>query len=644
MAYDSKSVKVELSKEKAKTLAQGLCNQIDSSITGRESVKDRWDMIENIFRCDQKTSNLQIADSFESYVFPMYRQKATKIGRTVLGAYFNLKPWVQMIDVTRPVQQQDPNAPPPQPIPDVERTYQSWLESSNLKNVFSTVFMNMVHFNCGIAQVCTKPDGSLFARNIHPSKSIFYPCQTPDYNSLITMGHQFLPLRGDIEEGLESGLYNKDWLDLDKCGVATNRATRTTNDEVMAHDNPIMTNGDDEPIECYELVTKLKLKGDTKREWYLALVEKQGEQLMSLEHYPYSRPWYFVYKTSYDEDNMYPSDSIGGVMQGLQLAYNDGNTLMLQGSLAGAFPLIVVSGGSLSNKTVSYQAGQMIESSDEIKLQYVSTGFNPGALAPMMQKIEQLADGVSGMSRLGTTEALPGHTTATAASGFLQAQQESKDEYVEGVASPFKDMAEFIFEMMVKHTPKIALRMGKKWQINPNAEIDPTAIDIQPTGGGTTTDPQLLGQKLMTLQQMASNPASSLDPEKVETKMVEAMDFPFDTDSLKKPPPNPNTPPPPLGAPTMSISVKFEELGAPNLSPMQLDALDQFGFNVPPPEEENNGTVPGSDIMGANGSGQPNMDALLQQLGMGGDMQVPGNEAQGSQIPPGNAPNGGQIG
>ena len=641
MAYDSQSVKVTLSKEKAKTLAQGLCNQIDSSISGRESVKDRWDMIENIFRCDQKTSNLQIADSFESYVFPMYRQKATKIGRTVLGAYFNLKPWVQMIDVTRPVQQQDPNAPPPQPIPDVERTYQSWLESSNLKNVFSTVFMNMVHFNCGIAQVCTKPDGSLFARNIHPSKSIFYPCKTSDYNSLITMGHQFLPLRGAIEEGLESGLYEKKYLDLDKCGMAPSNATKTTNDIVMASDEPIMTNRDDEEIECYELITKLRLDGDSKREWYKVEVEKQGEQLMSIERYPYARPWYFSFKTSYDEDNMYPSDSIGGVMQGLQLAYNDGNTLMLQGSLAGAFPLIVVSGGSLNNKTVSYQAGQMIESSDEIKLQYVSTGFNPGALAPMMQKIEELADGVSGMSRLGTTEALPGHTTATAASGFLQAQQESKDEYVEGVASPFKDMAEFIFEMMVAHAPKIAMRMGQKWQISPNANIDITGIDLQPTGGGTTTDPQLMGQKLGMLGQMAQNPNSTLDSGKIEMLMVDTMDLPVATETLLKPPPPPNLPPPPIMQPNMSISVKFEDLGVPNLSPMQLDVLAQAGFDVPEPQD---GTVPDSDIMGADGSGQPNMDALQGLLGMGGDMQAPGGEGAPMQQPPADPTNGGQIG
>jgi len=444
-----------------------------------------------------------------------------------------------------------------------------------------------------------------------------YPCQTSDYNQLMTMGHQFHKLRYQIEEGLEDGTYDKEFLDLAKVGQDTN--IETTGDHVQAKDFPVDPSRDDEQVECYELITRLKLKGDTKRELYQVEVEKLGEQLMSIKRYPYSRPWYFVFKTNFDEDNMYPSDSIGGVMQGLQLAYNDLWTTVLHGSYMAAFPLAVVTGGSLGNKVASYQPGQLIESSDDIKIQSLVTQFNPGALPMVGQKFEDLADAVSGVSRLGDLQPLPGHTTATAASGFLAAQQASKDEYVEGVESAFSEMYNFIFEMMDKHGAVVKKKLGSKWQID--EMTDRTAISLEPTGGGTTTDPQLMSQKLQAVYEMSQNPASIFDPGKVEKMMVEAMDFPADTDSLLK---DENTPPPPA-PPTVPISLSFsgQLIEQP---PVVVEAILKMAGLPDTMEEQNAQSGMGEMVPGEPGMG--GIEAVLSQMlaGQAGAIGEPGGQ------------------
>lgn len=596
---------VSLTVEEASQIATQLCDQIDESTNAKEQVKDRWDMVDAIFRCDNKSSNLHIVDGLDPYVFPMYRQKATKIGRTILGAYYNLSPWVQMVDVGKTV---------PDSIPietdKIERTMQAWQESSNQKSVMSPVLMNAVHYNCGIAQVCTKPDGTLFFRNVHPSKSVLYPCQTSDYNQLMTMGHQFHKLRYQLEEGLEDGTYNKDWFDLSRVGEDQNR--RTTNDQVEAKDFPVLQSRADESIECYELITRLKLDGDERRELYKCCVEKESVQLMCIERYQYSRPWYFVFKTNYDEDNMYPSDSIGGVMQGLQLAYNDLWTTVLHGSYMAAFPLIIISGGSLGNKVSSYQPAQCVETGDDVKLQTLATQFNPGALPMVGQKFEDLADAVSGVSRIGDLQPMPSHTTATAASGFLAAQQESKDEYVEGVESTFREMYEFIFEMLDVHGRVVMKKMGAKWQID--APIERSSISLEPTGGGTTTDPQLLGQKLRAIYEMALAPNSIFDLAKVEKMIAEAMDFPADTDSLMKTEPTPLPPPPPVVPITLSISGNLNE------QPPEVihEILKMAGLPT--------GEMDGEGDMGEVLQGEP---------GMGGIEEVLAQLSGGQAFPPG---------
>lgn len=602
---DEAGSKVKLTKDQANKIAASVCDEIDASEVAKSNIENRWNRVMDMYRCDPKGSNLHLVDGLQPYTFPLYRQKANAISRTVSGAYFSVKPWAQLVDSSGH-----------QPLDSVERTLQAFLESSNLKNTMSSVLLNMVHFNCGILRVKLCSDGTLEADNVHPQHSMMHPVQVSDYRKLKTMGHRFFLMRFEVEERIESKEYD---LDVDVSRIGQVASNETTRDAVYAHSSSV--GKDDDEIECWEFCTKLKLKGDTKREWYLGVLEKSSRQLLRLEKLPYSRPWYFVFKTSYDEDNMFPSDSVGNINQGLQLAFNDIFTTLLHGSYMAAFPLAVVSGGMLSNKVAAYQPGQMIESGDDIRLQYIETRFNPGALPAIASKIEELADGVTGISRFGTSQNLPASTTATAASGFLNAQQESKDYYVEIVETTFNEMFEFCFELMHKHSETIAKKMGHRWQILPDSFVDASAFDLQATGGGATTDPRLLGQKLATLQQMAQAPTSQLDPVKVEEKVIETLDLPFDTVALKKAPAPPMPVPGPMGAMPPSGPVGPGVPGPVGPGPVQAPG------GMPPIDPAQimammgQGGIPGGVSGGAGpvGPGQPQVNpeelmAMLSQM------------------------------
>lgn len=519
MAEYEKHKPVVLTDEELNKLSTALCEQVASSENAKCRVKDRWDSVQHIYACDDQSSTLQIVEGWKPVIRPLYRQKADKIANLVRSAYFSIRPWAQLIDSSGA-----------EPVSSVENTLQYFLDDSNLKAVCRDAFLDMVHHNCGVVKCNPTSEGQLDATSIRPHDMMFYPCQVKDQTRCKTIGHRTSLMRWEIEELVQSKVYRRD-VDVQKLGVAS-----TADADEMQTTHTASTVAEDDEIAFWELCTKLKLGKDAKREWYIVCLEAESNQILSIERYPYSNPWYFVFKTSTKERNMFPRDSIGGVFQHLQLNYNDIHTVIFQGSLMAAFPTAFVSGGMLANKVTSYSPGQLIETGDDIKVQYIETRFNPGALGAESAKIEEIADSLAGTSQLASSQNLPSNTTATAARGVLNADSENKDSYVENVESTFQMLFSFLLEMLEVHAAKISKRMGPKWEIHEEANVNRRNIDVQPTGGGATTDPRFLAQKLAVLQQMSQDPNSTLDPIKVQRKSIETLDLPFDTDSLMNEP------------------------------------------------------------------------------------------------------------
>ena len=580
--YPALNKPVKLTDDELHALTIALCDQVDASENAKGRVKARWDSVQHIYACDEQSSTLRLIDGWKPVIRPLYRQKADKISNLVRSAYFSIKPWAQLIDSSGS-----------EPVNDVENTLQAFMEDSNLKTVCRDALLDMVHHNCGVLKCHTTEEGQLDATSVRPYDMMFYPCQVKDQTRCKTIGHRSSLMRWEIDELVRSKVYRKD-VDVAKLGLAS---TAIAQDAIEVH--TAATVADDDEIAFWELCTKLKLAGDSKREWIIVCLETESRQILSIERYPYSTPWYFVFKTSTKEKTMFPRDSLGGVFQHLQLNYNDIHTVIFQGSLMAAFPTAFISGGMLTNKVTTYKPGQLIETGDDIKVQYIETRFNPGSLGAESEKIEEIADSLAGTSQLASSENLNPNTSATAVHGLLNADSENKDNYVENVETTFQMLFRYLLELLEVHAPAISARMGPKWEIQPDANVDRRTIDVQPTGGGATTDPRFLTQKLAMLQQMSQDPNSTLDPVKVQRKSIETLDLPFDTDSLMNEP-GPNQQP-------MTNGEKQQQLAAIQQARMgaMVPGVPGMGGDPVAPARQGRPTQPAPANVGGGAVGAP---------------------------------------
>jgi hypothetical protein len=166
-------------------------------------------------------------------------------------------------------------------------------------------------------------------------------------------------------------------------------------------------------------------------------------------------------------------------------------------------------------------------------VQVVGNTFNGQFLVGLIPKVEELADATSRISRLGTSANLPSGTTATAAAGFLQAQDEGKDQYSTFIAPIIAEVFAFLREVLDVHWQAISKRYGSKLGVESHDDID-VPVRFLPTGKSSSTNPSTLLQKLQMALGLAQNPETVLDYQSVEKQVLQALDLPFSVSGLEK--------------------------------------------------------------------------------------------------------------
>lgn len=527
---------LKLSQQQRDDIGSSLREYVNACDSEKSNVSPRWKEVRGHYNLDISTAGVQIFDDVPGERIPFYRPQCDRVQQSLSAAFYSVEPWAQLsaapdyaddIEAEKVVDEELGIEPKRPVVPALERTMQAFVENSNLRDQHSIAFRNMIHSNCGMLRVRVEEDGYLCADNIHPENALFYPTKVSDYKKLLCIGHRFNLMRFECQEKIDSGEYYKD-LTAEQFGVAEKAIDPTSPypDQVVDRDTDL--------LELYEFNIRLKLTGDKKREWYIGVVDAVSGTLLRLEKSPYSRPWYFVFRTSFDEDSMLPMYSIGTTLVPIQRTVNNIWSLLVQGGYMSAFPFMVISGADgLRNKVQKMKAGQVLFESNEVKVQQIRTDFNPSTLPMMLNLAQNLGDGVTGIGRLGQSQNLPTSTTATAANGMLAAQDASRDSYVESCQTVMSDMFDFILELMATHSIDIAPALGGKWELLPNDDIRWRDIKVQVTGSGATSSPQLLMQKLQMLIELAKDPNSQLDARAVIEMLVEALDLPFATDGLK---------------------------------------------------------------------------------------------------------------
>lgn len=515
---------IELNDEQKKKLAERICREIEASEAAKGTLPLRWERNEKIYHVDPDVTSLHVAEGMAPYNIPLYRQKADRVIGTVHSSITGLYPYVQALD-----EDMDGNNDEV-----VERGLQAMAEAGRFESRLKQVLKLAVNTNIGTLRITPAfPRSAARIEWIHPGNMMCYPAEHGSFEEAKTIGHRFYKMRYRIEQEQRKGRYyaaeifGGDDPNEHYSGRSRTQSKTQTTEPVVPEDGE---------VELWEVIHECDLMGTGEYKRYLCVVAKSQQALLSCQPYPYRRLWYIDFRVDESDGQVWPPDSLAQVCHGIQLAYSDIHTTLIHGSYMAAFP-VVVSGGTLPVKTKKYGPAALIESPTEVKVQALQTGFNPGALPSEGAVLEAVMDSVTGISRLGVSQNLPASTTATAANGLLQAQQETKDQYTQSIAPSVARVWEFLYELLTRHFDEVRLALGSRFPSDLTYPcVAGKTYRFEVTGKSGSSSPQGLLNKLQFLLQMASNPQSGLDQKEIVEKIVQALEFPFSAQSLKSKP------------------------------------------------------------------------------------------------------------
>lgn len=526
---------VKISNEDRKKLGIRLAAQCQEAERAKSTLLARWQRNEALWRVAPETSTLKLAEGMEAYAMPLWRSKGARIAGSTYSAFTGLYPYVQVIEETADAQATGSNEE------SVERALMVLALESGFDKALFKAIVSALNTGIGVIRVRTterQDKINIECGNVNPRHHVASPTYVQDPDSLQLLGHRFYLPAYRVKERQIAGDYYKE------ADVQGGDDPKTYEDGyVQKQDFTQALDTDETPVELIELETYTWFdsendsahtdpkEGRTRR-FCRVVLAPTAQEVLRIE--PLDEPiWtYIAVRLSSDEDTYYPSNCPSQLVQGLNLCLNDMFSACLQGSLIGSAPPIAIIGGQMSGPTKKYGVADLIELPEGASIEVLRTEFNPGFLPALIEKVEQMADSVTGVGRLGTAQNLQSGTTATEAGAVIQAQQEGKDHYVDAVSPSVRQIFELLFYLLKTHYEELVKSYGPGVAVADGALAKNYRFEV--TGKSQDSNPQIMLQKLQMVGQMAQNPMSVMDAGKVEEKIVQSMDFPFSADSLKK--------------------------------------------------------------------------------------------------------------
>ncbi len=519
---------LKLTNDKRKSIAERLVREIDASENAKGTLPERWRLNRGIYNVEDDVVTVNVIDDVKPYAMPLYRAKADRIADSVVSTFTKVEPYVQVLT-------SDYNTENETNADRYEDALMCLARYSDFKRTFKRAFVECMNTDLGVMKVYPMTDDAgevigVASKRIKPEAMVGYPTYVSSFEECVTVGERFFKALRDVEALQKDGTYYE--------GVVVKTSAQELVDENAYSPKTNVDQAasledeyDLEPVKLYELITDEKIDG----EWVklLCVVAYDTRELLSCQEYPYPLTWYCTMRIDDEDDSLWPSNSLAQRVQGLNLAYSDGLSTLFIGSMATAFPVVTVNGSLGGTKNKKWQPGMILELPHGVEAKVMSTGFNPGALPMSLQKLEEMADAVLGLSRLGTGQALPSETRQAAIEGLLSSDQVAKEGYSDAVSPAVRKYFQLLDLYLVQHFHQLLKTYGGKLRIQSPEEI-PVDYKLEVTGQTSASNPNTLMQKLQMLFQMAMSPTSALSPRKVEERISQTMDLPFDAKSLTK--------------------------------------------------------------------------------------------------------------
>lgn len=511
--------------DKLRDLGIAICQEIDHSETGKGTLPRRWERNEQLYNIDPDATNLNLVDGMASYPIPLWKPKADRIIGTVYKSITGIEPYVQCLVSSETPGDNEKAAR-------LEKALMTVATAQDGRFGFDRAFRQCLKtaVNTGIAilYVHPTPDGSVYHEPIHPKDFCIYPHELGDIKKAKCVGHRYWKLRSEIDELFQSGEYLTDEVGgADAIGERGGKSAEFGRTADTPAQNP-----DDQLIECWQVVRRCDL-GEGERD-YIVCVAKKTQMVLKVLPLEYKTArLYFDIRFDDEYGSFWPASSPGQDTQGIQLIYSDLFNVAIQGGYSAAFPGVAIIGATLNSKVKRWGPGTVWELPAGAQVQVVGNTFNGQFLVGLIPKIEEVADATSRISRLGMSQNLPASTTATAAEGLLQAQDEGKDQYTTFVAPVVAEIFAFLREVLVLHWDRVCHKHGSSLGVIDHGDLQ-IPVRFQPTGKSSSASPSALLQKLQMALTLASAPNTTLDYQAVEKQILQALDLPFDVAGLEK--------------------------------------------------------------------------------------------------------------
>ena len=577
---------LKLDKTHLENMADRLCQEIDACEGSKSGLIDRIAKTRALYNVEKAQSTLNIVEGIEPYALPLYRSKIDRVKDSVVKTFTAVFPYVQVIAENSEDPMQNTNDD------NYERCLMCLAENSGFKRSLARAFVEACNTDLGIIRL--RPiygkDGllaKLESERIKLEFMVGFPAYVSTFEECTTVGHRFmLPMR-DIKRKQKEKVYldaeltptsAQEFLDANVSYQLTSAETPTASDPEY----------DMTPVKLYELITLEKVGGEWKK--VLVTLAYDTRSILSVQDYPYPKDWYIEIRLDDEGDTLIPDNSLGQRSQAINQAFSDGNFALFAGSLGAAFPVIATTGNIGNTKHLKTTLGTILTLPQGVTANVLGTAFNPGALPLALQKLEEMMDAVVGISRMGTGQSLPAETREAAINGLLQAQQDAKEGYADAVSPAVKKYFELLDLFFVSHFWDLKAIYGGKLPIEDPMEI-PTTYRLEVTGQNSSSSPQNLMQKLTMLLQMASQPMSIFSPRKVEEKVGQTMELPFDVSGLRSDEKDA----------LLRLIAQLEEMGMPNPTGAAIQLL--MGLAQ---EMQNEATKTSGGVGGGNPGGKTN--------------------------------------
>jgi hypothetical protein len=569
---------LKLDEETLRQLGITICDEIDQSEVGKGTLPDRWKLNKELYDINPNATNLILVEGTQAYPIPLWKPKADKIIGTVFKSITGTNTYVQIQPRSEDVKDKEKTTR-------LEKALMMMATSNNGKFGFDRAFRQCLKIavNTCIAflYMYVTEEGEVKFEPIAPEDFCVYSHELGDLNACKTIGHKFYQYISVIKDKFRIGKYLTD-----RCGGGDVVGQRGSQEEEFAGvtQTPTVV-PDDELIECWQLVRNCDLGEGLKD--YTFVVSKQTQAVLFYEEHIYkTNRRYFPIQFDEDYGSLWPYNSPGQEMQGFQLIFSDLLNVLIQGGYMNAWGAVLLSGVTLKSKVTRLEPGMVIEGPENARAQNIGIPFNGQYLVDLIPIIEKLSDLLSRVTPLGMGQPLPAHTSATAAAGMLQSQQEGQDQYTSFIAPVVAQVWQGLAEFLSLHYPEVTEFYGNLGlQDAMDLEVPSKYI---PTGKSGSNNPIARQQQFGMLLTMASQPTSGLDYRSVEKAAVENSDLPFDTVGLfKSPGPSPQE--------ILQVMAGLLSGQVPPQEAMQY--IKQAAQQLGPP--------PGSPEGDASGNGQP---------------------------------------